>query len=310
MAAAPQYQPAPPNGSYYVQGQNGGPVLMSGSGAPYMVGGQPLYQTPGGQFTFSNPTPSIPQAPPVYLPGGGGGTLSPYANPQPTISAPHPTTGPTSATGYVPPELAALKQIGQISPQYLRMARSLQHTYASQLALAKSGQLPPGVQREVQQQVAAQQAGTGNAAGVAQSVQQGMTTGAAGLNYLQGVLGQSQQYLGSSVTPYALGTSYVNNAINQNAAAVSGSGTPPASYNPYSGVPPNAFSYINPAGGSQFAQGTTGFMNAGVGATPGSPNTAAPLIGAGIGAAGSVLGATSSVWGPALGAGLGALAAF
>ena len=64
--------------------------------------------------------------------------------------------------------------------------------------------------------------------------------------------------------------------------------------------------------GNEFAQGTTGFLNAGVGATPGSPNTLGPLLGAGIGAAGSAIGGLASSGALAgIGTGLaGALAAF
>jgi hypothetical protein len=336
--------PGAPAGSY-LQGDQ----VFLANGQPMNQGSGPVYYV-NGAYTSTNPNAATPQA--SYLPGSGA---APAMLAPPNISQPTLPTGPGGT--YLPPEIAALQQIGQIDPMTLALAQQsggqwaalgnkyfqnihqtqalsnkLKAAYLQQLQNAQGGQLPPGVQREVQQQVAAQEAGTGNTAGVAQAVQQGMTTGATGYGYLQqaegnvgnfmannylgNVLNQATNYLGAKgnyiagpSTPYALGTGYVNNAINQSSAAQTGSQVP--TYNPYSQGTP-AFSFINPSAGNEFAQGTTGFLNAGVGATPGSPNTLGPLLGAGIGAAGSAIGGLASSGALAgIGTGLaGALAAF
>jgi hypothetical protein len=287
--------------------QNG--LVYGPNGQPYMVNGQQVYDPSGitGLWTTTNPNPAPPPTT-TYLPG----TSAPYSPlPPPVISTPYATTGATAAGGgYTPPEVQALNAIRQIDPRYLQLANKTQSGYLGaektalqQLQLAQSGQLPPGVQREIQQQVAGQEAGTGNSAGVAQAVQQGMTTGTAGYQYLQNqlnynnsVLQQANSYLGSGTSPYAMGTNYVNNALNQQNAAFSGN---QVSYNPYGSAP--AYSYINPGAGGEFAQGTTGFLNAGVGATPGSPDTSGQYIAAGVGATGAIIGGLAAS---------GALAAF
>lgn len=273
-----------------------------------MVNGQQVYDPSGitGMWTTTNPNP--PAAATTYLPGAG----APYTPMSaPVIGTPMATTGATaSGAGYTPPELQALKAIGQIDPRYLQLANKTQGGYLGaektalqQLQLAQSGQLPPGVQREIQQQVAAQEAGTGNTAGVSQAVQQGMTTGTAGYQYLQNalnynnsVLNQANSYLASGTNPYAIGTNYVNNALNQQNAAYSGG---QVSYNPYGSAP--AYSYINPNTGAEFAQGATNFMNAGTGATPGSPDMTGQIAGSAIGATGAIVGGLAAS---------GALAAF
>lgn len=342
---------------------SGGQVLGP-NGQPATINGQPVYYV-NGQYYGPNDAPYSAAQIAALGTNQSAGMPSAMPNnviaPTPTYLPPPTITQPTMPTGpggtYLPPEVAALQQIGQIDPTTLalseqlgpeyaalgpeyfsninnvaNLSNKLQASYLQDFRNANAGQLPPGVQREVQQQVAAQEAGTGNTAGVAQAVQQGMTTGETGYgykqqaasnlgnfmgaNYLGNVLNQATNYLGATSnyvagpsTPYALGTGYVNNAINQSSAAMSGGQVP--TYNPYSqGAAP--FSYINPGAGNEFAQGTTGFLNAGVGATPGSPNTLAPLLGAGIGAAGSATSAlisSGALGGLAAGLG-GALAAF
>lgn len=306
---------------------------MSSNGQPYATAGGPLYVN-GNNYTNTppssapTPTPATPtQNYSLYL-------NNPYT--PPVISQTYGTP-PTTPTGQaIPPEVAALQQLKQIDPKSLALSRllgssylqagglnptigrNLSNSYLQQLRLAESGQLPPGVQREIQQSVAGNQAAIGNSVGVAQAAQTAETTGTAGLNYLyqsQGnaanyanqIAQQAQGYLQSGTTPYQQAMNYTNTALGRQNAALSGSAPP--SYGP--GVPgvggTQPFSYLNPNAGNAFASGTQGFLNAGTGATPGSPNTSSALIGSGIAAAGSLAASTASYWGPALAAGLAAL---
>lgn len=195
-----------------------------------------------------------------------------------------------NAGAYTPPEVNALTQIGQIDPNTLATTKNLGSSYLSELGQAESGQLPQGVMREIQQDVRGSQAANGNVNGVAQAAQEAMTTGSAGLNYLNSVRSQALGYLGSGQTPYTLGSNYVDRAQNQQTAAASGQMLP--TYNP-AVQQASPYSYINPNAGSDFTQGSLGYLNAGVGAKPGSPDTSGQLIGAGIGAAGTLASSTA-----------------
>jgi hypothetical protein len=320
---------APPAGSYI----QGGQVFLT-NGQPYLSGGSPVYLN-NGQYSSSAPGAVTPTPSGSSTPGNVSLYLNnPYTPPAITQTQATMPTGPGGAA--IPPEVAALQQLRQINPGALKLSHwlnqgylggtsgnakigsNLSKSYLQQLQQAESGQLPAGVMREIQQSVAGNQVASGNAAGVAQAAQQAMTTGTAGLNYLyqsQGnaanyasqIAQQAQGYLQSGTTPYQQSMNYVNTALGRQSAALSG-GSPPT-YGP--GAPGVAgtqpWSYLNPNAGSQFASGTQGFLNAGVGAKPGSPDTSSALIGSGIAAAGSLAASTASYWGPALAAGLAAI---
>jgi hypothetical protein len=302
------------------------PSIAGGAGGwvtPTTQGTQGAQFAPGvGYYLPPGVTPNAAPAPtPQGSPNPG---LSLYVQP-PLTQTMAPTRGNAN---YNPPEINALKQIQKISPATYNLMNNTATKMGGQVENAQanyntvqglfnnaiSGQLPTGVQRDVTQQVAGNEAATGNTQGVAQAVEQGMTTGEAGLGYqnqelqnldsqggyLSNVLNQAQGYLTSGASPYGMGSTYVDRAIAQ--ANPSGAPT-------YQSTTPtvNPYSYINPNAGTNFAQGETGMLNAGVGATPGSPSSAG-LIGAGIGAAGS---ATSALISSGALAGLGsALAAF
>ena len=187
-----------------------------------------------------------------------------------------------------PPELNALRDLARIDPTGESIRTGLGTGYLSDLNKATAGQLPPGVMREIQQDVRGNQAARGNYEGVAQAAQEGETTGTAGLQYLNNVRSAALGYLGSGQSKYGAGSQYVDRALNQQSAALTGQMTP--TYNPNTGTPP-AYQFIDPNYGQRSAQGTQGFYSSGVGATPGSPDTSGQYIGAGIGALGSIGGA-------------------
>jgi hypothetical protein len=256
-------------------------------------------------------TPAPPPAP-LYLSAGG----RPGSNIATPISKPVIGKAPTPGK-YTPPEIRAQQQIGQIDPIAMQLSSGLGGTYnslldwknnplassyANTLDAANAGQLPQGVMREIQQDVRGSQAAHGNDNGVAQAAQEAMTTGSAGYNYLNqartgmgnylsGVMGQAQNYLTSGASPYGMGSQYVDRAMNQQAAAATGSQV--QTYNPYANQAP-PFTYLNQQAGNQFAQGTQGFMAQGTGATPGSPDTSGQYIGAGVAAAATAATVASS----------------
>ncbi len=125
-------------------------------------------------------------------------------------------------------------------------------------------------------------------------------------NYLNSVLNQATGYLGSGQTQYGQGSTYLSNAINQQNAALGGY---PIQQNAQ--PTPPSYLYLDPAAGAQFAQGTQGFMNQGVGATIGSPGSTVPwgaIAGAGGSVLGGLLGSVVPGVGTVVGAGLGGLA--
>jgi hypothetical protein len=213
--------------------------------------------------------------------------------------------------------------------------------------------LDPALQREIQQYVRGAQVARGNDEGGAQTVQEAMTQGSAGLalrnqrlqalegatnpaaayqgqqqgfvgatqqaaagfnqaqqQYLQQVQQQATGYLGSGQTKYGQATTYLNNAINQNAAALGGY---PIQQNAQQ-MPPS-YLYINPGAGSTFSQGTQGFMQQGVGATTGSPGSTFPTgaVAGGVGTVlggliGSLFGGVGAIPGAAIGGAVGSAA--
>jgi hypothetical protein len=284
-SAAAAAAPDPNAGSY---GMGLGNVPGVGNEQIYTgSGGQQYYTKDGSRY---NLTPSQVQtmglrtlASPNF--GGPWQWNPPSVPPAPTQT--QPAYNPNAPL----PEQVALKQMAKIDPTGEAMRTTLGTGYNADLNSATAGQLPPGVMREIQQDVRGNQTARGNDAGVTQAVQEGETTGTAGLQYLNNVRSAALGYLGGGQSKLGASSQYVDRALNQQSAAMTGQMTP--QYNPNTGVP-SAYQFIDPNAGGQFAQGTSNFLNAGTGAKPGSPDTSGQIIGAGIGAAGSAVGALAT----------------
>jgi hypothetical protein len=250
-------------------------------------------------------------------------------------------------------------------PKAAALRAQTQAAYGSALGGAQNDyslgtKLDPALQREIQQYVRGAQVARGNDEGGAQTVQEAMTQGSAGLalrqqrlqalesatqpasayngqqqqflgqqqayagatqqaasgflqaqqQYLQQVQQQAAGYLGSGQTKYGQATTYLNNAINQQAAALGGY---PIQQNAQQ-MPPS-YLYINPAAGNTFSQGTQGFMQQGVGATTGSPGSTFPTgaVAGGVGTVlggliGSLFGGVGAIPGAAIGGAVGTAA--
>jgi len=280
--ATPSYNPNAGSygmGTTTVPGVGQVPVYTARDGSQYYYQGGSRFNLTQAQLNQMG----LPTLANIKASGPGGKNIWTWNQPVPPQPA-APKPNPSAPL----PETNALADIKKIDP----ISEAMRARYGAETAdlqqRATAGTLPPGVLREIQQDVRNTQAGTGNTAGVAQAAQEAMTTGSAGLNYLNNVRGQVLGYLGSGQTPYSVGAQYTDRALNQQNAAATGQMVP--SYNPYSqGNTPPPFTSIDPQAGNQFAQGTTQFMNQGVGATVGKPasGTGGALIGAagGIGAA-------------------------
>lgn len=254
------------------------------------VGNEQIYTGSGGQQYYTkggsryNLTPSQVQTMGLRTlasPNFGG----PWQWNPPSVPPAPVQTQPSYNPNAPLPEQVALKQMAKIDPTGESMRTTLGTGYNADLNSATAGQLPPGVMREIQQDVRGNQTARGNDAGVTQAVQEGETTGSAGLQYLNNVRSAALGYLGGGQSKLASSSQYVDRALNQQSAAMTGQMTP--TYNPNTGVPA-AYQFIDPSAGGAFAQGTSNFLNAGTGARPGSPDTSGQYIGAGIGAAGAL----------------------
>lgn len=333
-AATPSYNPNANTSNDYGLGTRTIPGLgpekiwMSHQGTPYyMRGGSHYNLTPEQSYglpTLSGVSPSGPGGSDVWSWGPASQAPAPVISaPKPNPNAPLPETNALADLKKIDPaaEAARAKLASQYSetldktnPQTAAMTQA-QAERAGDYARAKAGTLPPGIAREIEQNVRNTQAGTGNTAGVSQAAQEAMTMGSAGLNYknqtqsaleaanlnqnsyLNNVRGQVLGYLGSGQTPYSAGAQYTDRALNAQNAAATGQMVP--NYNPYSqGNAPPAFTSIDPQAGNQFAAGTQGFMQQGVGATVGKP--ASGMGGALIGAGGAVGAAAITAAGGAL----------